>query len=68
MRESRERGGEEEPVLPRPGGMSAESSKSLAHGRFTLSTSVAVNILLVSRSFSKDILHLMLVKQNPREM
>jgi hypothetical protein len=60
------RGREEEPGLPRPGGMSAENSKSSAHGRFADSMSVVVSILLVSRGFSKDILCLRLVKQESR--
>ncbi len=57
---------EEEPILPRSGRMSAKSPKLLAHSHFTDSISAVVSILLVSRSFSKDILHLRLVKQESR--
>jgi hypothetical protein len=46
--------------------MSAKNSESSARSRFADSVSAAVSILLVFRSFSKDILHLRLVKQESR--
>jgi hypothetical protein len=43
--------------------MPAESPKSLVHGHFADSVSVAVSILFVSTSFLKDILHIKSVEQ-----
>jgi hypothetical protein len=53
----------EEPVVPKPDGTAAETSKSSSRDLFVFSMSAAVTSLLVSTSFSKDVLRIKLEKQ-----